>query len=134
MNRMFRYLSIPLLILLVGISVSPARALGLGDKASLQAAMQKHIDRNLVDGAFLHLDRESGDVRALHPVTAHPMIMRMGDKFVLCFDFRDGKGKSVEIDFYLARKDRSFVVFHTAVQNRQLLKRLMKAGKVKRAS
>ena len=94
--------------------------------------MQRHIDRSLVNGAYLHLNSDTGDVRRLHPVTAHPTILQMGNYFVLCFDFRDDGGKSVNVDFYMARKGQSYVVFHAAVENRALLGRIMKAGKAKR--
>jgi len=95
--------------------------------------MQHHIDRNLVEGSYLHLQPENGEVQRLQPVTPHPIIMKIGQYFDLCFDFRDANGKAVEIDFYLARRNRSFVVFHAAIENRAMLKRFMKAGKVERA-
>jgi len=107
-------------------------SVSVSEKASLQAAMQRHIDRSLVNGAYLHLNPKSGDVRRLHPVTAHPAILQMGNYFVLCFDFRDDGGKPVNVDFYMARKGQSYVVFHAAVENRALLGRLMKTGKVAR--
>ena len=118
---------------LLGFPLSGSWALDLSDKAALQAAMQLHIDRNLVDGSYLHLQPENGEVRRLQPVTPHPMIMKIGQYFVLCFDFRDAKGKAVEIDFYLARRNRSFFVFHVAIEDRAMFKRLMKAGKIERA-
>jgi hypothetical protein len=118
---------------LLGSPLAASWALDLSDKAGLQAAMQRHIQRNLVDGAYLHLKTKTGEVQRLQPVTPHPMIMKMGQHFVLCFDFRDAEGKAVEIDFYLARRNRSFVVFHAAIENRAMLMRFMKAGKVERA-
>ncbi|WPZ33778.1 hypothetical protein T8K17_21375 [Thalassobaculum sp. OXR-137] len=106
--------------------------LSLNEKATLQAAMQRHIDRSLVDGTILYLDRSSGDVRRLHPVTAHPMILIYGAHFVLCFDFRDDAGETVPIDYYMARQDNTYTVFHTAVADRTLLQGLMASGKVTR--
>ena len=111
----------------------PGHALSLQDKTGLQAAMQRHVDRQSVDGAYLHHDGAAGEVKRLHPVTAHPMILQMGENFVMCFDFRDSAEKKAEVDFYLARKGDTFVVFHAAVANRELLHRLMQAGKVTRA-
>ena len=134
MRYLFKTMSALGFALLVSSPFSSSWALNLGDKANLQASMQRHIQRNSIDGAYLYLRPQTGEVHRLHPVTAHPMIMKMGKHFVLCFDFRDTKGKSVEIDFYLARKKQSFMVFHAAVENRTLLKRLMKAGKVERAN
>lgn len=132
MNRL-RSLLLPALLL--AFWVSPVQAdnkLSVADKASIQAAMQRHVDRQSVDGAVLYLDRETGDARRLHPVTAHPMILSYDEHYVLCFDFRDDEGESVPIDYYMARKDSGFVVFHTAVADRALLKELMKNGRVQR--
>jgi hypothetical protein len=112
---------------------SPGWALSLSDKAALQAAMQRYIDQQTVEGVYLHLDRESGEVQKLHPLTPHPMIMRMGENYVLCFDFKDSAGKDVNIDFYLAPKKSSFVVFLATVNDHDLLYRLKKDGKITRA-
>ncbi len=79
---------------------------------------------------YLYLESQSGEVRALHPVTAHPAILSMGPYYVLCFDFRDDRGKDVNVDFYLARKDTSYVVFHAAVDTRTVLNRLIQDGQV----
>lgn len=94
--------------------------------------MQRHIDTSLVNGRYLHVDSRSGTVRALRPMAAHPLIMRMGEYFVLCADLRADDGSEVNIDFFVARSDRSFVVFDAQVENRALVKRLMKSGKLAR--
>ena len=113
-------------------SVAEAADLSLTEKASIQASMQRYVDANLVDGALLHLDPKDGEVKKLHPVTAHPMILTMGEHFVLCFDFRDDAGNKVPVDYYMARKQDDYVVFHSAIADRPLLQRLMKGGKIKR--
>ena len=94
--------------------------------------MQLHIDRNLVDGAVLHLNMETGDVRRLYPMKAHPLILRMGEYFVLCSDFQDAAGKQANVDFYIARDRNTYVVFHTAVDDRIFLERMTGEGKVVR--
>jgi hypothetical protein len=100
------------------------------DKAALQAAMYQHIDSQLVNGAFLRLDMGSGNVEQLAVTKAHPMILRMGEHFVLCSDFRSAAGKDVPIDFYVARQGAKFVVFHTEIANRGPLEKMVSAGKV----
>ena len=115
-------------IALLGTLPSAAWGLSLTEKANLQATMQLYIDQQTVDGVFLYLEARSGKVRALHPVTAHTWILGVGQYYVLCFDFRDDKGKDVNVDFYLARKNASYVVFHTAVDDRKLLMRTLQAG------
>ena len=122
-----------LLAALTGTGASGGQKLDVAVKAKLQAAMQQHIERNLIDGAYLQLDTTSGQVRVLHPYKAHPVILTMGEHFILCSDFRDDKGKTVNVDFYMARRGQSYVVFHNTVDNHELLARLMKAGQVKRA-
>lgn len=115
-----------------GATAFAGQVVGIAEKAALQAAMQRHIDERLVDGTYLHFDPGTGTVRELYPVKAHPQILMMGPYFVLCSDFRDSEGSSVNIDFYMARKSRSFVVFHKAVEDRDRLMALLKQGKVVR--
>ena len=122
--------------LLLGLLISSwawaNQPLAIGDKALLQAAMQRYIDRHLVRGAFLQLNMKTGSVRKLYPGAAHPMILKMDDYFVLCTDFIDTAGKRINIDFYLAPKAQSYSVFQTVVDNRTPLKGWVKAGKATR--
>lgn len=98
------------------------------DKARLQAAMQQHIQRHVIDGAILHFDAETGEVKPLYPTKAHPMVIAMGDHFVLCTDLRDKSGNEMPLDLYMARNGRNFVVFHSEINNRTPLQRLLKQG------
>ena len=123
-----KFLILPMLIG-IGLSSSTGWAASLTDKVSLQAVMQQHIDSQLVDGAYLRLETDTGEVVPLYPDTAHTIIFEMGEHCVLCYDFRDGEGSAVNVDFYLARADSSFVVFHTSIGDRSTLKMLMKEGR-----
>lgn len=127
--KLFIWLS---LALSIGASASAGQSIGIEEKTKLQATMQQHIERNLVNGAYLQLDTTSGHVRALHPFKPHPVILRMGEYFVLCSDFRDSKGQTVNVDFYMARRGASYAVFDTTSDGDKLLKRLIKLGKVER--
>jgi hypothetical protein len=121
-----------LLTLFFGSVAAAGQSTDISEKASLQAAMQQYINRNLVDDAYLHLDLATGEVQRLRPVTAHPIILRMGEYFVLCGDFRDAEGNDVNVDFFLARQGNSYVVFHSLVGDREKLQALIKMGKVTR--
>ena len=101
-------------------------------RVKLQSFLQTHVDRLLVDGAFLWLDLSTGEVRKLYPTTAHPMIMVFGAHYVLCSEFRDSAGKPVEMDFYTAARGNGHVVFRTEIANRAPLMALMDKGKVQR--
>lgn len=111
------------------LAAGQAYATGIGDKAALQAAMQRYIDRHLVDGTYLYMDEKAGEVRALYPQKAHPLILRMGKYFILCSDFRDADNKAVNVDFYMARNGNDFVVFHRSMDDDALIHRLMGEGK-----
>lgn len=116
---------------LLSLVSTGAAANGVVDKARLQAAMQQHIERSLIDGAILHLDTETGEVRTLYPTQAHPMIVSMGNNFVLCADLRDKSGKTMPLDLYMAPSGRSFKVFHSEIDNRAPLMAFMNKGLAK---
>jgi hypothetical protein len=112
------------------VAGAPANAASVAEKVALQAAMQRHIDQQSIDGVYLHMDVAGGEVHKLYPLTAHPKVMQMGEHFVLCFDFKDEAGKKVDVDFYMARKGKSYVVFHQTVNDHSLIGRLMSTGKI----
>jgi len=116
---------------LLAVGSTPAWSLDLSTKAGLQAAMETYVEQQMVDGKFLYLDKQNGQAKTLHPVTAHPMVFTMGANYVLCFDFRDDQGKDVNLDLYMARKGNSFVVFNTEVADHQMLEKFIAEGKVK---
>ncbi len=105
-----KFLALPILCAL-GLSPSTGWAASRTDKVSLQAAMQQHIESQLVDGAYLRSETETGDVVPLYPDTAYTIIFEMGEHFILCYDFRDGEGSAINADFYLARAGTSFGCF-----------------------
>ena len=98
----------------------------------LQAAMQMHIERQLVDGALLHLDLESGAIEEYYPSQAHAIIMQTKDYYILCSDLKNIDGKSVPIDFYMVEDNGHFVVIRREINNRTPLKNLMDNGVVSR--
>ena len=116
-------------LVLAGFSVAPALAgspVTTNDRVALQAAMFQYIDQQVVNGEYLNIDLSTGKVEQLAPSKAHPMLVRIDDKFVLCTDFFDKAGKPINVDFYTARRGNSFVVFHTEINNRDPLKKLMR--------
>ena len=114
-------------------SALAANVLDTASKTALQAGMQQFIERSTVNGVYLHLDLASGNLRSLHPVNAHPMILRMGENFVLCGSFRDAKGNTIPVDYYMTKRGNRYIVFQAEVENRDALHKLMDAGKVVQA-
>jgi hypothetical protein len=119
------------LLALSRLSLQEAAAdeLTLSERAALQATMFGYIDREAIKGSFLHVDISRGTVEPISPVKAHPMIVRTGDYFVLCTNFRREDGKDVNVDFYPAKRDAGFEVFHTEIDNHGPLEQLINRGK-----
>lgn len=101
-------------------------------KIKLQASMQRHIDRNLIDGAMMILDFEAGTLRKFYPTKAHTAVLEGNGYYVLCADVTSEDGTSVPVDYYLIETPRGFKVFRTEISNRRPLMALMKAGDVQR--
>lgn len=101
-------------------------------KTELQVAMQRHIDRSLIEGAVHYLDLKTGEQQSLFPVEAHPMILEGNGYYVLCSDLKSKTGEALPIDFYLTKTMRGYQVFRTEINNREPLKSLMKDGQIKK--
>ncbi|SHG78548.1 hypothetical protein SAMN05444003_0912 [Cognatiyoonia sediminum] len=99
-------------------------------RTELQVAMQRHVDRNLIEGVVLHVDLESGDLMELYPTTAHPMIMASDEYFIVRADLVDAEGGQFDVDYYMAETDRGYKVIRTEIDNRSDLKELVGAGLV----
>lgn len=119
--------------MLVAAGSANAAAVSMDDKVALQAAMFSYIDNQSIDGVIPHVRLDSGEIVDLVPTKAHPMVLKFGDDFVLCTDFRDPEGKFVNVDFYLKRREGTFAVFQTEINNRGPLENLMKKGVVEMA-
>jgi len=113
----------------LGLNAAAADELSVSLRAELQATMFRYIDREAIKGSLLHLNIKDGTVETLSPVKGHPLIVQMGDYFVLCANFRRESGKDVDVDFYLAKRDAGFEVFHTEIDNRKPLEDLIGHGK-----
>ena len=123
-----------LAFLLVSLSMAPAafaRDTTLL-KAELQAAMQRHLDRSSIDGALPFMNLETGEVEPLYPTESHPLILTIGDSFVLCADLRTAEGVKRIVDFYLTPAGKRYKIIRMEVDNRAPLKALMTAGVAKR--
>jgi len=133
MRSLFTTFALPATILATFIAtLSPgiAQSVEPADKAAMQSTMFQHIDRILVDGQYTDVNLANGEIRKLVPQKNHPMVLRMGESFVLCTDFRTQDGEAVNVDFYAARRGKSFVIFRTEIGNRAPLMQLMNSGKV----
>ncbi len=120
-------------LIATGVMTSAAGAaetVTTNERILLQATMQQLIQRKTIAGKFFYFDTDAAKVNSIYPAKAHPKIMKMGDNFILCQDFRKSDGKPVNVDFYVARQDKGFVIFDTVVNNHEPIERLMKVGQI----
>lgn len=117
----------------LALSIGPATAEDTSNlKIKLQASMQRHIERTLIDGALFLVDFESGGIARYYPAKAHTAILMGDGYYVLCADVRSEDGKSLPVDYYLAETPRGFKVFRTEISNRGPLMAMMKAGDIRK--
>ncbi len=99
------------------------------DRTALHVTMTQFIDRQVIDGMYIKIDLASGNIERFSPAKSHPMVVKMGENFVLCTDFKNELGEASNVDFYVTRRGKSFAIFQTEINNRQPLMKLMEAGK-----
>lgn len=120
-------------ILLASLVVQAAQASDPANaalKVRLQAAMQSHIERSTIEGAYTFFSLDQGKISRFYPSKAHVMTLKSNGYYVLCSEFRNDKGENTPVDFYLVPKDKGFQVIRTEINNRSPLEKLMKAGSV----
>ena len=94
----------------------------------MQVAMQRHIERNSVNGALLKMDPKTAELIEVFPINAHPMILKGPGHFVLCSNLQDKNGNKFNVDFYMVNSQRGWRVFKTAINDRGKLRAMHKAG------
>lgn len=117
------------LFFLAAGNIAPASAtekLNQQHKVELQVALMEYIDANSVDGKFVYFDARTQEMVALFPANLHPMIVPTASVYFLCADFRDAKGYKVDVDFVATRSEDGFIVFQTMVNQRHIVREMMK--------
>ena len=101
-------------------------------RIELQASMQRFIDRNVIDNTFVAINLEDGVLEEFVPTKAHEWILQGDGFFVLCSDMRDRSGNSVTVDYFMTKVGRSYRVLRTEISNREPIRSLMRAGKLRK--
>lgn len=126
MKRTLSFLALAITLNLTGPAAAAGKLSG-ADLIGLQAALQSHIDVNLVDGAMLQMDA-SGSIDTYFPLRNHPKIMTAGDFLVMCADFVDSAGNPVMANFYVKSSAGQYVFFDATFGADPALEALMKSG------
>ncbi|MEM8978045.1 MAG: hypothetical protein AAGD04_01045 [Pseudomonadota bacterium] len=121
--------------LVCAICLAPASALANTStelKSTLQASMQRTIERATVEGALHHINLETGEESRYYPTDRHPMIVQLGDVYVMCAELKTKEGTEHTVDFYMVENGRRYTLIRTEIDNRAPLKELIGDGKAAR--
>jgi hypothetical protein len=86
-------------------------------RTGVQAAMDQHIQSNVLKGKYIIYDSLTGKLHRLVLKGLHEGIVKKGEFYVSCADFTDQSGKMYDIDFLAAEKDSSFQVLQALVHS-----------------
>ncbi|MCU7845115.1 MAG: hypothetical protein KZQ93_14895 [Candidatus Thiodiazotropha sp. (ex Monitilora ramsayi)] len=92
-------------------------------RSKVNSAMSELINRNTVKGVYSHFDPVKGVLHDLELVKLHDGIVKKGNYYVSCADFRTSKGKLVDIDFLVLENDGNFVATQAVVHKADNKKR-----------
>lgn len=118
-------------VLALGLVILPALVFAADTtsiKTALQASLQRDLQRSLINGALTHIDLATGEVQEFYPTDTHPMIVAVGDHFVMCSDMMAKDGSTRPVDFYMVSDGRGYRIFRTEIGNREPLMALMDKG------
>ena len=103
-------------VVLLAVLAVAAPAVG-GDDPSIQgatrdgvqAAMNRHIESHTIDGRYVMFDGPAGRILRLDAAKLHAGIVKKGDFYVSCADFKNGDAK-LDVDFLVAETGGTFIV------------------------
>jgi hypothetical protein len=84
-------------------------------RGNIKSAMNKMIQHNSINNVYRIYGPVEGRLLNLTLVELHDGIVKKGDYYVSCADFRDTKGKLVDLDFLVANKEGRFIATQAVI-------------------
>lgn len=84
-------------------------------RSNIQAAMSEMIERNTVNNAYSAYDPIKGQLHHLTLVKLHDGIVKKGDYYVSCADFKDTNGEMLDLDFLVIKKGDEFIATQAVI-------------------
>lgn len=84
-------------------------------RSKIKSAMSEMINRNTVNNVYSHYDPIKGVLHDMELVELHDGIVKKGNYYVSCADFRNSKGQLLDIDFLVLEKDDKFVATQAVI-------------------
>ena len=105
-----------------------ANALELDTKAALREALKRHLALRLTDGLYHVKDPATSAWMLLRPKKIRPEVFGKESAFLMSAEFADKDGKTVVVDFILARKRAGFSVVKRFIGNRAALLKALRSA------
>lgn len=110
-----------ILLLITGLTLPAAAADDPSIKGDLRknihSAMNSHIESNTFDGDYIIYDAVEGKLLELEFKDLHSGIVKKGDFYVSCADFKDDEGTLYDIDFLVVEKQGQLMVIEALVHS-----------------
>ncbi len=105
-----------------------ARALEHDTRMALRDALKRHLALRLTDGHYHIKDPVTSAWMLLRPKRIRPEVYGEGSAYLISAEFIGTDGKTVVVDFVLARKRAGFSVVKRFVGNRAALLKALRAA------
>jgi len=78
-------------------------------RGNIQQSMQSYIDHQIIDGHMYVFDSHKGKLLKLTLDKLHSGIVKKGDFYVSCADFKDQDNRKIDMDFLVRVSDGNFI-------------------------
>jgi hypothetical protein len=85
------------------------------ERVAIKTAMGQHVQANTLKANYIIYDNQKGELKKLTLDNIHEGIVRKGDFFVSCADFKDASGKLYDLDFLVAKQGDDYRVIQALV-------------------
>ena len=109
LQKSLRFLTLALFVIFSGPSAMAA-SINNSTRLALQSELRSYISTKTTSGAYTFFDEDNGSIQELKIKAIHPVIFVKGDRFLMCADFIDQKGKKVVIDYVMLPVKDGFII------------------------
>ena len=86
-------------------------------RSNIHYSMNQYISQQSVDGKLYVYDPVDGKLLKLQLEALHDGIVKKGDFYVSCADFKDQNGRKIDIDFLVRKKDNMLITSQALVHS-----------------
>ena len=115
---------------LLTVSSAQAETVSSNLRQELRQAVTTYIDAHSTDGKFLLRSPASGRTLAYGLSEAYTLVVKVGEKFVICSSFQTPEGKTTYVDFLIHRDNGMAQVVNVFAGRRSATRKMVEAQKL----